>query len=218
VSSAPKKSPPAKDADAKDSTSGPIPRSRYIAYFAIALLGCGADLATKQAMFSWLGLPGHFVLPASVDRWRGDVNLPHRWWLIDNRLGVETSMNPGALFGLGQGYWWVFAWLSMVATIGILTWLFVYGAARDRWLTVALGSITGGILGNLYDRLGLWDTAGLRLADSLLVTGAIMLVVHAFVWREAKEPDNGGRKSEVGGRKSADKDARPESNAKIHAL
>jgi signal peptidase II len=29
-------------------------------------------------------------------------------------------------------------------------------AARDWLLTVALGMITGGILGNLYDRLGLW--------------------------------------------------------------
>jgi signal peptidase II len=127
-------------------------------------------------------------------------------------------MNPGALFGMGQGYWWVFACLSILATLGILTWLFVYGAARDRWLTVALGSITGGILGNLYDRLGLWNPAGLRpeyqhgvrdwilfrwpesglaifdpwpnfnIADSLLVTGAILLVVHAIVWREKKEP------------------------------
>jgi signal peptidase II len=101
-----------------------------------------------------------------------------------------------------------------VAVVGIFVWLFVYRAAYDRWITVALGSVTGGILGNLYDRLGLWDSAGLaaayqhgvrdwilfvwpeiplrifnpwpnfNIADSLLVTGAIMLVVHALVWRE----------------------------------
>lgn len=230
MSSAPKKSPAAKDAaDSRDKApasadAGPIPRSRYVTYFGIALLGCAADLVTKQATFSWLGLPAHFVDradPANLARWRGDPNLPHRWWLIDERLGIETSVNTGALFGMAPGYWWVFACLSVVATIGILTWLFVYGAARDRWLTVALGSITGGILGNLYDRLALWNPVGLKpefahgvrdwilfkwpelgwklfdpwpnfnIADSLLVTGAVMLVVHAIVWRESKDAGNG---------------------------
>ena len=40
------------------------------------------------------------------------------------------------------------------------------GAAHDRLLTVALGCVTGGIFGNLYDRLGLpgltWPAAGPR--------------------------------------------------------
>jgi signal peptidase II len=197
-----------------------LPASRYVVYFAIAILGCAADLFTKQATFGWLGLPPHFVERTNVenlDRWRGDESLDHRWWLIDGRLGIETSVNTGALFGMGSGYWWVFATLSIIAAVGIFTWLFVFKAAQDRWLTVALGSITGGILGNLFDRLGLWDSTGLLLpyqhgvrdwilfvwpeikwrmfnpwpnfniADSLLVTGAIMLVVHAFVWREKKE-------------------------------
>jgi signal peptidase II len=156
--------------------------------------------------------------PANLTKWRGDPALPHRWWLIDGRLGIETSVNRGALFGIGEGYWWVFALLSVVALIGIGTWLFAYKAARDRWLTVALAFVSGGILGNLHDRLGLWDSAGLKsdfhhgvrdwilfvwpevklrmfnpwpnfnIADSLLVTGAIMLLVHAVVWRDAKVP------------------------------
>lgn len=175
----------------------PLPRNRYLTYFAIALAGCAADLASKQAIFEWRGLPG--------------VRPP--WWLIEGRLGIQTSVNPGALFGMGAGWWWLFASFSVVALIGIFTWLFVYGAAHDRWLTVALGSVTGGILGNLYDRLGLWNNQRLaaefqhgvrdwilfiwpevrlqifnpwpnfNIADSLLVTGAIMLVVHAAVWR-----------------------------------
>lgn len=191
-------------------------------YFAIAILGCAADLATKQATFDWLGLPPHFVDardPANFDRWQGDPSLPdeHRWWLIPGRLGIETSVNTGALFGMAPGYWWVFATLSVVAALGIMTWLFVFRAAHDRWLNVALAAVTAGILGNLFDRIGLWDATGLRsefqhgvrdwilfvwpeiklrlfnpwpnfnIADSLLVTGAIMLVVHAFFWREKAE-------------------------------
>ena len=43
-------------------------------------------------------------------------------------------------------------------------WLFVFGAARDKWLNLALACVMGGVLGNLYDRLGLsgedWAGAG----------------------------------------------------------
>ena len=207
------------------SPAGPLPRNRYAAYFAIALVGCALDLATKQSIFHWLGLPAvPFVDqsdPANITRWRGDPGLVHRWWLFDERLGIETSVNRGALFGFGEGYWWLFAVLSVVALVGILVWLFVYRAAHDRWLTVALAFVSAGILGNLYDRLGLWDSTGLipayrhgvrdwilfvwpesrlamfnpwpnfNVADSLLVTGAIMLIVHAVVWRETVDRESG---------------------------
>jgi signal peptidase II len=169
-------------------------------FAALALCGGAADLITKEAVFRWRGLP----------------RLDNIWWLIPDRLGIETSVNPGALFGLGAGGWWLFASLSVVAFVGIVVWLFYYRAADDRWLTVALGFVSGGIVGNLYDRLGLWNTAGLppelrhgvrdwirfewkelglkifdpwpnfNIADSLLVTGAIMLVVHAIVWRDSQ--------------------------------
>jgi signal peptidase II len=197
VSSAPKKSPPAKAASLAAGAGSALPLSRYVAYFAIAIGGCALDLLTKDAVFRWRGLPQ-----------QNNV-----WWLIEGRLGIETSVNPGALFGMGAGWWWVFACLSVVALAGIFTWLFVFKAASDRWLTVALAFVTGGILGNLYDRLALgsqlppalahgvrdwilfvWPETNLRIfnpwpnfniADSLLVTGAIMLVVHALVWRDA---------------------------------
>ena len=45
--------------------------------------------------------------------------------------------------------------LSVIAALGILYWLFYAGAARDWLLTVALGCVSAGIVGNLYDRLGL---------------------------------------------------------------
>ena len=229
MSSAPKRSPADKDAASASSASRPgrnasaaakLPVNRYVVFFLIAILGCAADLATKQATFAWLGLSPHFVDnsdAANFARWRGDESLPNRWWLIEGRLGIETSVNTGALFGMGPGYWWLFATLSVVAALGILTWLFVFKAAHDRWLNVALAAVTAGILGNLFDRLGLWNATGLtskfhhgvrdwilfrwpeikweifnpwpnfNIADSLLVTGAIMLVVHALVWREKAE-------------------------------
>jgi signal peptidase II len=136
-------------------------------------------------------------------------------------VGIQTAVNQGAVFGLGQGGSRLFAGLSVTAAAGIIYWLFIRGAARDRVLTFALGCVTGGILGNLHDRLGLWhgpDVAdrfryGVRdwilfrygehtwpnfnIADSLLVCGALMLVAHAFWPRKAPDrlPDGGQQDS-----------------------
>ncbi len=76
-------------------------------------------------------------------------------WLIENVFGFETSLNKGALFGFGQGWTTWFAILSIVAALGIVSWLFWFGAAHDRLLTYALALVTAGIFGNLYDRVGL---------------------------------------------------------------
>ena len=86
------------------------------------------------------------------------LGMPHErpsWWLVDEIFGFTTSLNEGALFGIGQGQGLVFSGLSLAAIAGIFYWLFVAGAAHDLLLTIALGAVTGGILGNLYDRLGL---------------------------------------------------------------
>jgi len=116
-----------------------VPASRYVVFFSLAIGGCLIDLATKSWVFNWLGMP---------------VN-GSTWWLIDGVAGFQTSLNEGALFGMGQGMTAVFAALSVVAALGVLAWLFWGGAAEDWLLTIALGAVTAGILGNLYDRLGL---------------------------------------------------------------
>jgi signal peptidase II len=116
-----------------------VSATRLVAFVSIVAVGCAADLATKNYMFSWLGMPGHSP----------------SYWLIDHLLGYTTSLNEGALFGMGQGRVNLFAALSILAAIGIIYWLFVAGAAKDWFLTIALGMVTGGILGNLYDRLGM---------------------------------------------------------------
>ena len=127
----------------------PIPTSRYVTFLLIAVIGCAVDLGTKSWMFDRLGMP---------------LEKPP-WVIVDGYLNFTTSLNEGALFGIGQGQVVLFAGLSVIAAIGVVYWLFVAGAASDRLLTVALGSIMAGIFGNLYDRLGMhglvWP-AGLR--------------------------------------------------------
>ena len=116
-----------------------IPTSRYWLFGGIAAAGCTIDLATKRWIFEARGMPQE----------RDSL------WLVDQVFGFTTSLNEGALFGFGQGQGAIFCTLSLVAVAGIVYWLFVARAAHDRLLTVALGAVVGGILGNLYDRLGL---------------------------------------------------------------
>jgi signal peptidase II len=131
-----------------------VPRSRVLAFFAIAGLGCAIDLATKHWIFQRLGYPPR-----------------ERIWIVRDVLSLETSLNEGALFGIGQGFTFLFAGLSVLAAAWIFYWLFIRGAARDTWLMLALACIMAGILGNLYDRLGLpgltWQfaTSGHEVGD-----------------------------------------------------
>ncbi len=166
-----------------------VPLSRYVAFVSLAVLGGSADLWTKSVIFRWRGLPG-----------QSDI-----WWLIDGYVGIETAVNIGAVFGLGAGQGTLFAGLSVVAAVAIVVWLFYFKAARQWWLTIAMGCVLGGIIGNLYDRLGLWWTpdlpiewkSGVRdwilwqasdqykwpnfnIADSLLVCGAALLLWRSF--------------------------------------
>ena len=73
---------------AADTKSQPILWVRWLAYFAIAVGGTAVDLWTKQAVFTSRGLPGE----------------QPPWWLIEPYMGIETAVNPGALFGMGAGW------------------------------------------------------------------------------------------------------------------
>ena len=117
-----------------------VPVSRHLCFVVIAALGLIADLASKHWIFNKLSYPP-----------RRDNVL----WIWQDYFGFELSLNEGALFGIGQGMVPVFVVLSVAAAIGIVAWLFIAGAAEDRWLTFALALIMAGIFGNLWDRLGL---------------------------------------------------------------
>jgi signal peptidase II len=116
-----------------------VPKWRVALFLGLAIGGCAIDLATKHWIFAKLGMPGGnkiVVVPPDI-------------------FCFETSLNEGALFGIGQGMALVFAGLAVLAAAGIVYWIFVAGAGQDTWLTFALGCVTAGIFGNLYDRLGL---------------------------------------------------------------
>lgn len=168
-----------------------VPASRYALFLILVTAGVIGDLYSKSSVFESIGYP-----QKSSD-WT--------WRFVDGWLTFRlfTNFNEGALWGIGQGYAWLFAGLSVVAILGVLYWLFVVGAGRSWWLTIALALIMAGTLGNLYDRLAMhgclvdgieqravrdfllftfgnfhWPV--FNFADVFLVTGAVMMVLHSF--------------------------------------
>jgi signal peptidase II len=154
---------------------------RQLLFWSIALGGTSFDLVTKSLAFSKVGPPGS---PKKA--------------VISNILELHTSFNTGALWGFGSkipGSSMIFAGLSVVAACVICYYLFVLGAASSKVLTVALGLIMAGALGNCYDRLLLghvrdfvhlhvdpigFDCAIFNFADNMLIAGAITLVIFAL--------------------------------------
>lgn len=189
---------------------------RFSIFFFVAVLGCLADLLTKEWIFGRLGMPGN----------------SDTWWMIDGVFGFQTSLNEGGLFGMGQGYVPVLAALSFLAIIAIGVWFFKH-AHKSILLTITLGMVVAGILGNLYDRLGLhhlrwsencfhdpeqigrpvyavrdwilvmignWPWPNFNIADILLVCGVGLLVIHMLFFDEAREPGIGNGESGIGDR------------------
>lgn len=116
-------------------------KTNWIIFFVLAIAGCAIDLGTKSWIFARLGFPEYLPDQKIV--------------LVPRVFSLTTSLNEGALFGMGQGFALGFAAFSFVALTGILIWLSKYRAILDRGVVVALGLIVSGIFGNLYDRLGL---------------------------------------------------------------
>ncbi len=177
-----------------------LPRARLLVFAVIAGAGLAWDLWTKHQVFGALGcpqilLPGPGVHPV----WKGQV------LGVAVQFQLETTFNHGALWGMGQGQTSLFAALSFVAAGVIGYFLWRGHVTASKWLTVATGLLLAGTLGNLFDRLGLhgckdadgqaiyavrdfldwyfgrFHWATFNFADTYLVTGAIMLVVHSFL-------------------------------------
>lgn len=146
----------------------------HMIFWPIALGGLVLDLWTKQAVFA--------LLARQPDR---------SLTLIDGFLTFQMALNDGAAFGIAGGKQIFLVGVSVVALIVILG-VFLFGAARQRIVQVALGLFTAGVCGNLWDRAfneGLvrdfidvvywpgrhWHT--FNVADSMLCIAVGLLVI-----------------------------------------
>lgn len=107
----------------------------HVRFWLVVMAGLGLDLYSKYEVFLRL-------------RQGGSVTL------IPGVLDFHTTMNPGALFGIGAGQTALFLVASVIALVLVL-WMFAQCPAK-RWLTqIALGGILAGALGNMYDRINI---------------------------------------------------------------
>ena len=122
--------------------------------------------------------------------------------VVDDWLRLVFSENRGGLFGLLQGSVLAFAALSAVV-IGLIV-AYHARAGRDPYLSVALGLLTGGAIGNLIDRLrfgyvldfvdaGIGDVRWytFNVADAAISTAIVLLLLLA-VWPSLREASASG--------------------------
>ena len=112
--------------------------------------------------------------------------------VVGDVVRFTLAYNPGAAFGIdvGPSSRVVFTVLTLVALVALIA-MYRSTPAEDRVQVAALGLITGGALGNLYDRIrgaaGVVDfidvgVGGTRfwtfnLADAGITIGAILLAL-----------------------------------------
>ena len=121
--------------------------------------------------------------------------------IIPHVLGFTTTVNGGAVFGSFQGHVTLFLTFSVLA-LGVILWVFVTSGARHRMVHLALGLITAGALGNLYDRAKFqgvrdmlrfyvdWYPYIFNIADVLLCVGVPLLIVRWMFVKDEKNETN----------------------------
>jgi signal peptidase II len=128
--------------------------------------------------------------------------------VITGFFSITYIRNPGAAFGFLAGasstFRYVFFIGVTIAAIGlILHYLRTY-AAGDRLLTISLGMILSGAIGNLIDRvrfgevidfldvyIGTAHWPAFNVADSAISVGAFILFIHLIRQKKPPLPGNG---------------------------
>ena len=163
-------SPGAAAGDAEGETHS---RPMWPSFLGLAALILAADQLTKAWLTSFLA-PGEFVR------------------VFDDLLRLVHGQNAGGLFGLLQGQALPFALVSLVV-VGLIV-AYHARSGHNPYLSITLGLLLGGALGNLLDRVRLgyvvdFVDAGIgsvrwytfNVADAA-ISIAILLLLAASIW------------------------------------
>jgi signal peptidase II len=170
-------------------------------FFAVAFAGAGLDLLTKHLAFK------------HVQRYE-EVRV------IDGYFSYGRTTNPGVVFGMGGAAKSVWQVISVVAVPVILA--IFYTVRKPKWiLTISLGMILAGTIGNMYDRV-FAEIDGVRihevrdfikfyyrpsagpekvwplfnLADAFICVGVFLLTVEMMFFDEKKKKPDEPAKTE----------------------
>lgn len=156
--------------------SVPLPwLTATLLFWPVAIAGAALDLWSKWAVFKWL------------------VEIPdHQFILINGFARFVMRENDGAAFSLFRNWTFFLIGMSVVALLAVI-FIFIMRKVHSRLMLFALGCMTGGIVGNLYDRVFNdgkvrdfidvlipvidypWPT--FNVADSMLCIGVGLLII-----------------------------------------
>jgi signal peptidase II len=154
----------------------------------------GAVTRTRARWPIFLGLAAAVVVVDQLTKaWLVSFLSPgERVEVVGDYVRLIHSQNTGALFGLFRDQAMFFAIVS-VGVVGVIVW-FHHSSGRNTLLSVGLGLLLGGALGNMADRfrigyvvdfvdvgLGTLRFYTFNVADSAISLALLLLIVSAFV-------------------------------------
>jgi signal peptidase II len=155
-------------------------RARWPVFFGLAAAVIVIDQLSKAWLVSAVG-PGQVI------------------HVIGDYLRLIFSQNSGALFGLFRDQAILFGIVS-IGVVALIIW-FHGSSGRNTWLSVALGLLLGGAIGNMLDRFHFgyvvdWVDAGIgdlrfytfNVADSMITLSILLLLALALFPQLGREP------------------------------
>jgi len=174
-----------------------------VAFLVIVLLLLTGDLLLKWWAFD--SFAGPVDIPAVL---ADEATLPAKQTTaVPGVLAIKLVLNRGAVFGLGQGYVWLFLLITVVA-VGFVSYVLLTSPANHRVMHLCLALILAGALGNMVDRVAFsavrdmlylfpgvelpfgwrWGNGSrevypwiFNLADVYLTCGIIIMLIRSFL-------------------------------------
>jgi signal peptidase II len=155
---------------------------------AIFLIIAAGVVLVDQLAKAWIDASFRLAVPGAPD---GDPSAPTP--VIGDLVRIAKTYNDGGIFGLFDAAAPLLGILSVAIIAGIAWYEWRHGAAAGPVVTVGLGLLLGGALGNLIDRArfghvidyvdtGLGDTRfyAFNVADAAISVGILLLIVAAL--------------------------------------
>ncbi len=120
-------------------------------------------------------------------------------WELTFFLSLELSLNKGGVFGIVQGANYIFIGVSILALF-LLIWVYEISDKARLSITLSIGCILAGAIGNLMDRIryqcvrdfidlhiGAWHWPTFNLADVFICIGVGLMIWDTLIPKHLRE-------------------------------
>ncbi|OQO71388.1 signal peptidase II [Enterococcus villorum] len=121
-----------------------------------------------------------------------DLSLGETKNLIPGVLSLNHIRNTGAAWSMLEGKMWLFAVITIIAVIVVVTLMIKNQRKGSRWLMIGLSLILAGAIGNFIDRVRLGYVVDMfqtdfmnfpifNVADITLVCGVVCILIYIIL-------------------------------------